>query len=317
VSVRVASVISAHSWSKAGVMIRETLAAGSAHAFALVSAGQGYAFQRRTVAGQASVNTAGGSGAPPGWVRLKRAGSLLTAYRSSDGLSWTLIGSDSITMADAVYVGIAVTSHNASIATDAVADNLKVTAVANQAPSVSITAPATGATLAAPASITVSAAASDPESQLTKVEFYNGSTLLGTDTTAPYTINWPSVPAGTYPLTAIAYDAGGLATRSSAVTVTVGGATPPPPTGVVFTASADDAVVTSYRLDVFAAGADPGTAAPVSTFNAGHPAPDAGNNITVLAASFFSALAPGTYDLTVTAISPLGSGQSAPIAFTR
>ncbi len=64
----------------------------------------------------------------PGWVRVKRAGSLFTAYKSTDGQSWTVVGSDSITMGTTVFVGIAVTSHNPSSATRATVTNFAVTA---------------------------------------------------------------------------------------------------------------------------------------------------------------------------------------------
>ena len=59
-----------------------------------------------------SIHTDGGTAGAPGWLRLKRTGALITAYRSVDGSNWTVIGSDSFTMADTVYVGLAVTSHN-------------------------------------------------------------------------------------------------------------------------------------------------------------------------------------------------------------
>ena len=140
----------------------------------------------------------------------------------------------------------------------------------NQPPTASITSPANNATFTAPASIAMTANAADPENQLTKVEFYNGTTLLGTDTTAPYSFTWSAVPEGTYSLTVRAYDAGGLSTTSAAVTVTVN-TTTSSPTGVIFRASADHAAVTSYRLDVFAAGADVTTATPVATMDAGKP----------------------------------------------
>ena len=48
ITARVDSVSQAHTWSKAGVMIRSSLSADAAHGFALVSAGKGIAFQRRT-----------------------------------------------------------------------------------------------------------------------------------------------------------------------------------------------------------------------------------------------------------------------------
>ena len=91
----------------------------------------------------------------------------------------------------------------------------------NQAPSVTLTSPAGGATFTAPASIDVTATASDPENQLARVEFYQGATLLGSDSSSPYSFTWSSAPAGSYTLTARAFDADGAQTTSSAVSITV------------------------------------------------------------------------------------------------
>jgi regulation of enolase protein 1 (concanavalin A-like superfamily) len=121
---RVASVQQANSWSKAGVMIRETLAANSKHAFALVSAARGVALQWRPTTGGDSQNRAGSAAAPPRWVRLQRAGSTFTASESSNGTTWTVISSASISMASTVYVGLAVTSHSTSAKTTAVLDHV-------------------------------------------------------------------------------------------------------------------------------------------------------------------------------------------------
>lgn len=99
-------------WTKAGVMMRETLSAGSRHAFMLVSPGKGLAFQRRLSTGGVSTHTSGGAGTAPYWVKLKRSGSTFTAYESADGVNWTTVGSDTITMASTIYVGVAVTSHD-------------------------------------------------------------------------------------------------------------------------------------------------------------------------------------------------------------
>ena len=57
---------------------------------------------------------------------------------------------------------------------------------ANQDPTVSLTSPANGASLQAPASISYSADAADADGTVAKVEFFRGSTLVGTDTNAPY-----------------------------------------------------------------------------------------------------------------------------------
>jgi regulation of enolase protein 1 (concanavalin A-like superfamily) len=123
---RVRSIEYASSWSKAGVMIRQSLAPGAAHAFMLVSAGKGYAFQRREVAGQVSVNTSGGAGTAPGWVRLVRRGDTFTAYISADGNSWALVGTDTIPMGQQVYAGLAVTSHSVTPAARGVFDSVAV-----------------------------------------------------------------------------------------------------------------------------------------------------------------------------------------------
>jgi regulation of enolase protein 1 (concanavalin A-like superfamily) len=108
---RVASVIGSEPWTKVGVMIRGTTAAGSAHAFMIVSAGKGLAFQRRRVDGGISTHTAAGTGTAPRWVRLVRSGQTITASVSNDGVAWTVVGSDTFTMPGTVHVGLATSSH--------------------------------------------------------------------------------------------------------------------------------------------------------------------------------------------------------------
>ncbi len=88
-----------------------------------------------------------------------------------------------------------------------------------------LTAPAGGAGYTAPATIGLSASASDADGTVSRVDFYRGQTLIQSDTTSPYTASWSSAPAGTYSLTAIAYDNEGASTTSPAVTVTVNGST--------------------------------------------------------------------------------------------
>ncbi|MDB5255751.1 MAG: C-terminal target protein [Chitinophagaceae bacterium] len=91
----------------------------------------------------------------------------------------------------------------------------------NQAPVVTLTAPANNATFSAPASINVTANASDADGTINIVEFFNGSVSLGTDATSPYAFSWTNVAAGTYTITAKATDNAGATTVSSAVTVVV------------------------------------------------------------------------------------------------
>ena len=129
VSARVASLQGSNSWAKAGVMIRETLAKDSRHAMALSSTGNGTAFQRRIDPGGFCVFTRGPANAPPMWVRLVRSANQFTAYASTDGVKWTTIGTDTVPMGSAVYVGLAVTSHDRVVERDC--DHRFVQALAN------------------------------------------------------------------------------------------------------------------------------------------------------------------------------------------
>lgn len=90
---------------------------------------------------------------------------------------------------------------------------------ANQPPTVSITNPAPGAVLAA-GSLSVQATAADPDGSVTNVEFFAGTTSLGQDATAPFSIGTTLAP-GAYTLTAVAWDNAGAAATSAPVNVTL------------------------------------------------------------------------------------------------
>jgi chitinase len=92
----------------------------------------------------------------------------------------------------------------------------------NTPPVVTLTAPAANATYTAPATVTITATASDADGSVSKVGFYNGSTLLSEVTAAPYSYTWSNVAAGTYTITAKATDNASAATTTAAVTITVG-----------------------------------------------------------------------------------------------
>lgn len=93
--------------------------------------------------------------------------------------------------------------------------------IVNAAPTVSITSPGGGVLPAGP--ITIDATASDPDGTIAKVEFYNGFTWLGEDTTAPYSFTWNSVGNGCYEVVARVIDnLGGVATDRVDLTVGTG-----------------------------------------------------------------------------------------------
>lgn len=93
--------------------------------------------------------------------------------------------------------------------------------VNNLSPSVQLVSPDPAATYHAPASLTLTANASDSDGTIASVAFYNGSTLLGSVTQAPYTWTWNDVPAGTYSLSARATDDAGAVTSSEPMVITV------------------------------------------------------------------------------------------------
>ena len=96
----------------------------------------------------------------------------------------------------------------------------------NQPPTVTLDSPIDGSAVLASQSVNLSATASDLAADgkagvISKVEFFEGSTLIDTDTSPPYTVNWTPSLAGSYALTAKATDSESLATTSSPVTVGV------------------------------------------------------------------------------------------------
>lgn len=129
ITARVASVQNLDGWTKAGVMLRNGLAPGAAHAFMIQTptTTKGTAFQRRLTANGTTTHAAGPAVAPPYWVRLVRNGNTFTASVSSNGTTWTGAGSDTIAMATTVNIGLAVTSHVAGTLATATFDNVSVT----------------------------------------------------------------------------------------------------------------------------------------------------------------------------------------------
>jgi hypothetical protein len=100
--------------------------------------------------------------------------------------------------------------------------------IPNQPPSVSLTSPQTNSSFTANASIGLSATASDSDGAITKVEFYRDTNKIGESASAPYSTTWKNAPAGSFTLTALAYDDSGAAVRSSGIPITISGGTSGP-----------------------------------------------------------------------------------------
>lgn len=98
--------------------------------------------------------------------------------------------------------------------------NITVVSTINQSPTVTLTSPAHNARFGFGSSINLSATASDMDGTISKVEFYAGPALIGTDTASPYQMTWIAPAIGSYQLSAVAYD-NLNATGSNAVQITV------------------------------------------------------------------------------------------------
>lgn len=126
----------------------------------------------------------------------------------------TVVGSLTL-KAVAVSQDSTTTTNSADVVVSVVASPTPI--VVNQPPTVTLANPGT---VTAGQTVALSATASDSDGSISKVEFFQGTTKLGEDTTSPYSVNWtPS--AGSYVLTAIAYDNQNTSTVSASRNVTV------------------------------------------------------------------------------------------------
>ena len=136
IQAQVLSVDNTDPWAKAGVMIRETLDAGSKFAAVYITPGNGCRFQGRTdtdiaaTSDTAVVTTAQTAISAPYWVKLERdvAGNF-RGYYSANGTNWTQMSwnPQNISMSSNVYIGLAVTSHNAASTCEAKFSNVTIT----------------------------------------------------------------------------------------------------------------------------------------------------------------------------------------------
>lgn len=129
----------------------------------------------------------------------------------------------------------------------------------NQPPTVSLTAPANGASYAAGSNIAVAANAADSDGSISKVEFFRGTASLGVDTSAPYSVTWNNATAGSHTFKAVATDNGSASTTSATVSITVtsgpADTTPPSvPTGLNSPAQTSNSVSLSWNASTDNAG---------------------------------------------------------------
>jgi regulation of enolase protein 1 (concanavalin A-like superfamily) len=218
----IASVDALNVKSFGGIMFREKAATSSRFALLKVTAGQGAIFQYRSNIKLPVAQRAPLVVTAPRWLRLVRHGLRCTAYTSADGVQWQQLGTAALPMASALSVGLAASSALDGQTANAIFDHVTVRTLTSPAPpTVTITSPADSAAFTTPVTIAIDARANDPDGGIARVELYSGTKKLAIDTLAPFAFVWPGVKAGTYSLTARAFDFAGLKTTSTPVTINV------------------------------------------------------------------------------------------------
>ncbi len=131
---KVETVRNIHEWAKAGVMIRNTLDPDSEHVMMAVTPGNGVSFGWRTDAANESYSQKQEEITAPHWVKLERdISGGFRAYYSTDGSNWEVLGvSQNIQMNRDVYIGLALTSHDAALTCEAVFSNITMTGTVSQ-----------------------------------------------------------------------------------------------------------------------------------------------------------------------------------------
>jgi hypothetical protein len=111
-------------------MIRDSLEPGSTNTALLCTLDpeKGLRYQNRSVLNDTTAREDADmdpNAIPPYWLKLQRtSGGLIRAYRSPDGIKWTQFGLKQISMEEPIYIGLAVTSHDADMTSQAVFSNV-------------------------------------------------------------------------------------------------------------------------------------------------------------------------------------------------
>ncbi|MGH7976086.1 MAG: LamG-like jellyroll fold domain-containing protein, partial [Limisphaerales bacterium] len=129
ISARVVTEELAYPSAKAGVMIRNSLDPSDMEASVVATPDNGILFQSRSAYGIATSSTAITNLGAPCWVQLVRSGNTFTASYSTDGETWTTIGTPTtISMGINVFIGLAITSQSNGNVSSAMMDNVSTTA---------------------------------------------------------------------------------------------------------------------------------------------------------------------------------------------
>lgn len=128
-TVRVDSLTNVNYYStKSGLMFRSSSAADAAYAFVAVTPAGEVKFEYRSAAGASAASQGSVYAGVPRWLRLVRAGTVLRAFSSANGSTWTQVGGDlALDFVGDFLAGIAVSANNTTTRTTSVLSQLSVT----------------------------------------------------------------------------------------------------------------------------------------------------------------------------------------------
>ena len=116
---------SADPFAKAGIMIRDTLDANARYAALLMTPENGVRYQYRSITNDSTERQFDPNVSVPYWVKFERtSGGLLRSYYSENGVDWTSFTLRQVSMANPIYIGLAVTSHDPLAACEAQFSNV-------------------------------------------------------------------------------------------------------------------------------------------------------------------------------------------------
>ena len=130
ITARVATLTSTNVWTKASVLIRDDLTAGSRNVATVVSPTATNKFRqqvRATTGGSTTSVASAANSAIPSWIRLQRVGNTFTSSHSSDGVNWTVVSTTTQTLNATARVGLGITSHTAGTLGTGTFTNVSVT----------------------------------------------------------------------------------------------------------------------------------------------------------------------------------------------
>jgi regulation of enolase protein 1 (concanavalin A-like superfamily) len=314
VTARITPMLSSQR-AKVGVMMRETLAAGSAHASVLLAPNWSHTWTTRATAGGAT--TVAGSAAiglphvfsgrlmQPYWVRVTRAGDTFTGYVSLDGTTWTEIGASTIPMASTIHVGLPASSRLTTVTTTAVYDNVQVPGWSSPPP----TAPRNPVATVIGNRIALSWNVVDSVQSYTikRATTSGGSyTVLASGVQAKTFDDTTAAIGQPYHYVISAVNPAGESANSAEVSATVPF---PPPPQITSALSVNGAVGASFSYTITA------TNQPQSFSAEGLPSGLTLNNVTGVISGSLAQV--GTYEVTILAANPGGSGSAVLVITTN